>query len=170
MAKTVGSNYKYTEVEDKVMGREVLSICGRKGDTGPWQCAQGGSRALPHCDARGFDVPGAELLGSDDLAAFVAALQVQDSVEELDVEYPDNPWDWPEALSLPDFEQWRLAIHDELRSTVDLDVYELIPGATVPSDRTKGLAVHDECYGEQSHPKKSALLSTHVRHRDKLLS
>jgi hypothetical protein len=54
----------------------------------------------------------------------------------INVEFPDDPRNYREAMAAPDAEQWIVGTHEELKALKDLGVYELVPPTDVPRNKT----------------------------------
>jgi hypothetical protein len=54
----------------------------------------------------------------------------------INVEYPDDPRNYREAMAAPDAPAWIEGTREELKALRDLGVYELVPPTSVPRDKT----------------------------------
>ncbi|KAF7372211.1 Integrase catalytic domain-containing protein [Mycena venus] len=92
-----------------------------------------------------------ELKILEDIAETIAATPEDDDGEEdamwaelnayltdnpIDVEFPDDPRNYTEAMAAPDADKWIEGTHEELRSLREYGVYELIPRSEVPLNKT----------------------------------
>jgi hypothetical protein len=54
----------------------------------------------------------------------------------INVEFPDDPRNYREAMAAPDAAEWIAGTHEELQGLKDLGVYEMVPPSAVPRGKT----------------------------------
>jgi hypothetical protein len=69
-------------------------------------------------------------------AAVTAQLNAYLSENPIDVEYPDDPRNYTEAMAAPDADRWIVGTREELDALRDKNVYELIRRSDVPPGKT----------------------------------
>jgi hypothetical protein len=69
-------------------------------------------------------------------AAMFAELNAYLCENPIDVEYPDDPNTYAEAMSSPDADKWIDGTHEELTALRDKGVYKLVPPSAVPLNKT----------------------------------
>jgi hypothetical protein len=68
--------------------------------------------------------------------AMLAQLNAYLSENPIDVEYPDDPRNYTEAMAAPDADRWVVGTHKELGALRDKGVYVLTPHSDVPPGKT----------------------------------
>ncbi|KAJ7320912.1 hypothetical protein DFH08DRAFT_819154 [Mycena albidolilacea] len=68
--------------------------------------------------------------------AMMAELNAYLCENPIDVEYPDDPNNYAEAMSSPDADAWITGTHEELAALHDKGVYKLVPPSAVPLNKT----------------------------------
>jgi hypothetical protein len=68
--------------------------------------------------------------------ALLAQLSTYLAENPINVEYPDDPCNYREAMAAPDAPAWIAGTHEELKGLHDLGVYELVPPTSVPREKT----------------------------------
>jgi hypothetical protein len=68
--------------------------------------------------------------------ALLAQLSSYLAENPINVEYPDDPRNYREAMAAPDAPAWIDGTHEELKGLRDLGVYELVPPTSVPHGKT----------------------------------
>jgi hypothetical protein len=69
-------------------------------------------------------------------AATWAELNAYITENPIDVEFPDDPRNYREAMSAPDSEKWVEGTHEKLWSLREYGVYHLVPRSAVPLNKT----------------------------------
>ncbi|KAJ7320748.1 hypothetical protein DFH08DRAFT_819008 [Mycena albidolilacea] len=68
--------------------------------------------------------------------AMLAELNAYLCENPIDVEYPDDPNNYAEAMASPDADKWIDGTHEELTALRDKGVYKLVPPSAVPPNKT----------------------------------
>jgi hypothetical protein len=69
-------------------------------------------------------------------ALLLAQINAYMAENPINVEFPDDPRNYREAMAAPDAEKWVAGTHEELKALRDLGVYELVPPSVVPLNKT----------------------------------
>jgi hypothetical protein len=68
--------------------------------------------------------------------AMLAELNAYLCKNPIDVEYPDDPNNYAEAMAYPDADKWVAGTHEELAALHEKGVYELVRPSAVPPNKT----------------------------------
>jgi hypothetical protein len=69
-------------------------------------------------------------------ASLMAQIGMYMAETPLNVEYPDDPRNYREAMASPDANKWTAGTHEKLKALHNLSVYELVPSSSVPLNKT----------------------------------